>query len=203
MKILLSADFEGNFSRLFRLVEKIEEEMICISCGDIFDYHHHPAKNFEFPTPFFSVKGNKDLWGGDKLHQTLSNVTNFFWLTEHLDKLEDMTGLRFFGIDFMHEPKSIPNNLDVLISHRPAYGLADQCNDPRNTKMFTHCGSKAVRSLIDKFSPSLFVAGHLHYFQFQQTNSTLAVTLAPNLSGSLVWIENKSIIIDDKVIGTM
>ena len=69
--------------------------------------------------------------------------------------------------------------------------------------MFTHCGSKAVRSLIDKFNPSLFVAGHLHYFQYQQTNDTLAMTLAPNLSGSLVWIENKAIIIDDKVIGTI
>ena len=73
----------------------------------------------------------------------------------------------------MHEPKNIPKNLDVLVSHRPAYGLADQCNDPRNTKMFDHCGSQAVRSLVDSFSPRLFVAGHLHFFQYQMTKEII------------------------------
>ena len=201
MKILLSADFEGNFDRLFQFAEQIEEEMICICCGDIFNYHQPPGRDFKFPVPFYSVKGNKDLWGGKKLEARLSKTPNFFWLHDHLDDLKSLTRLNFFGIDFMHEPEIIPNNLDVLVSHRPAFGIADKCNDPRRTKMFAHCGSKAVRSLIEQFKPQLFVAGHLHFFQFQQTKDTLAITLAPNLSGSLIWIEQNTVFVDDQSIG--
>ncbi|MHA1968674.1 MAG: metallophosphoesterase [Candidatus Hodarchaeales archaeon] len=51
MKILLSADFHGDFTRLFQLVRGVD---LCICCGDIFDYHRLPRENFAFPLPFFS-----------------------------------------------------------------------------------------------------------------------------------------------------
>ncbi|MHA2137286.1 MAG: metallophosphoesterase family protein [Candidatus Hodarchaeales archaeon] len=198
MKILLCADLEGRFSRLFQLVKYLDPETICICCGDIFDYHHPPDKDFKFPLRFFSVKGNKELWGGEKFLQDLADVPNFFWLNDHLDLIFHLTGLHFFGIDHMHEPKSIPKTTEVLISHRPAFGLADKCKNPRSSEMFNHCGSKAVRSIIDSFSPHLFVAGHIHHFQTQKTDKTLAITLPPSLSPPIVVIEEKKIFIDSQ-----
>ena len=147
---------------------------------------------------FFSVKGNKELWGGEKLQQTLDRVPNFFWLNDHLNDIYDLTGLHFFGIDHMHEPNSIPEQTDVLISHRPAFGLADKCKNPRSGKLFNHCGSKAIRTIIDTYTPGLFVAGHIHHFQTQKTSKTFTITLPPSLSPPIVMIKGKSVLINDQ-----
>lgn len=192
MKILLSADFEGNFTRLFQFTEKAEAD-ICISCGDILNYHQYPERDFEFPLPFFSIKGNKELWGKEKLHRALESTHNFFWLNQHLDRLEESTGLRFFGIDYLREPTSIPKNIDVIVSHEPAFGLADKCSDPFHAKMIPHCGSKALRRLVDRYRPEILVAGHVHHFQQQQVEKTLAITLSAALSDPIAMITGKKI----------
>jgi predicted phosphodiesterase len=200
MRVLLSADFEGNFTRLYQEVSNYTSEMICVCCGDIFDYHHPPTDDFEFPIPFFSVKGNKELWGGEKLNRKLSKIKNFHWLNNHRDTLENLTGLRFYGLDHMHEPKEIPPNIDVLISHRPAFWIADQCNNPRQARMFDHCGSKAIKSLLEEFKPKIFVAGHIHKFQYQKTESTFAITLGTSLNDPSVMLEGKKLIIGNQII---
>ncbi|MHA2306984.1 MAG: metallophosphoesterase family protein, partial [Candidatus Hodarchaeales archaeon] len=158
MKILLSADFHSDFSRLTKLANRVD---LCISCGDIFDYHHIYEDQFQFPIPFLSIKGNKEHWGGKKLEQELDNFENFYWLNDHLDKLEALTGLRFFGIDYIREPSVIQNNIDVLITHEPAYGLADQCSDPFHARMVPHCGSKNLRKLINIYPPKYLISGHI------------------------------------------
>ncbi|MHA2247664.1 MAG: metallophosphoesterase family protein [Candidatus Hodarchaeales archaeon] len=194
MKILLSADFEGNFDRLFQLALKAD---ICICCGDVFNYHQYPGyeriRDFDFPIPFFSVKGNKEIWGKEKLHRALESTHNFFWLNEHLDGLEESTGLRFFGIDYLREPTTIPKNIDVIVSHEPAFGLADQCSDPFHAKMIPHCGSKALRRLVDRYPPEILVAGHVHHFQQQRVVNTLAITLSAALSDPIAMISRKKI----------
>ncbi|UCG04552.1 MAG: metallophosphoesterase family protein [Candidatus Heimdallarchaeota archaeon] len=192
MKILLSADFEGNFTRLFQVAETVD---LCICCGDVFNYHQYPKQDdFEFPLPFFSIKGNKETWGKEKLHYKLERIHNFFWLNEHLDRLKELTGLLFFGIDYLHEPASIPKDLDVLVSHEPAFGLADQCSDPFHTKMVPHCGNKKVRKLVDQFQPAILVAGHVHHFQKEQTEKTLALTLPAALSDPITMITENGVI---------
>ncbi len=189
MKILLSADFEGDFTRLFQIAETVD---LCICCGDIFNYHQYPKQNdFEFPLPFFSIKGNKETWGREKLHHKLERIHNFFWLNNHLNRLNELTGLHFFGIDYLCEPISIPRNVDVLVSHEPAFGLADQCSDPFHTKMIPHCGNKKVRKLVDQYQPKILVAGHVHHFQKQQTRNTLAITLSAALSYPIIMITGK------------
>jgi Icc-related predicted phosphoesterase len=193
LKILLSADFEGNFTRLFQVAEKVD---LCICCGDIFNYHQYPKQSdFEFPLPFFSIKGNKETWGKEKLHYKLKRIQNFFWLNEHLDRLKELTDLSFFGIDYLREPVSIPKDIDVLISHEPAFGLADQCNDPFHTKMIPHCGNKKVRKLVDQYQPAILVAGHVHYFQKEQTENTIALTLPAALSDPITMITEKGVLI--------
>ncbi len=192
MKILLSADFEGNFTRLFQFTEKADVD-ICICCGDILNYHQYPERDFEFPLPFFSIKGNKELWGKEKLHRALESTHNFFWLNKYLDRLEESTGLRFFGIDYLREPTTIPKDIDVMVSHEPAFGLADQCSDPFHAKMITHCGSKALRRLVDRYRPEILVAGHVHHFQQQRVENTLAITLSAALSDPIAMISGKKI----------
>lgn len=189
MRILLSADFHSDFIRLNLLAKKFD---LCICCGDIFDYHHPPKKDFMFPLPIYSVKGNKELWGNVPV--TLEGYSNFFWLNEHLDELETLTGLRFFGIDYLQEPPSIPEDLDALISHQPAYGLADQCSDPFHAKMIPHCGSKAIRRIVDQFQPKFLVAGHVHYYQKQREGNTLAVTLPPALIDPIIMLSGKELV---------
>ncbi|MFW9997265.1 MAG: metallophosphoesterase [Candidatus Odinarchaeota archaeon] len=188
MRVLFSADFHGDFSRLFQLAGQAD---LCICCGDIFDYHQLPSGDFEFPLPFFTVKGNKELWGQKKLQQALERCHNFFWLNHHLDKLEELTGMRFAGIDHRKEPTTIPESIDVLVSHQPAHGLADQCGDPFHAKMIPHCGSKAVKRLVDLSQPRLVVAGHVHQFQQQQIGNIRAVTLSPALSNPVLMLRGE------------
>ncbi|MFX0092960.1 MAG: metallophosphoesterase [Candidatus Hodarchaeota archaeon] len=192
MNVLFSADFEGNFTRLFQLAKRAD---ICICCGDIFNYHQHPPSDFEFPLPFFSIKGNKDLWGKERLQRALESCYNFFWLDEQLTRLKELTGLHFFGIDHEREPYSIPNDIDVLISHQPAFGLADQCSAPfRSDMIIRHCGSKEIRRLVDHYQPRLLIAGHVHRFQKQQTENTLALTLAPALNEPIIMLQGKKLL---------
>ncbi|MFX0085823.1 MAG: metallophosphoesterase [Candidatus Hodarchaeota archaeon] len=178
MNILLSADFHSDFSRLVHFAKRAD---LCICCGDIFDYHKLPERKFKFPLPFFSIKGNKELWGGVLLHKKIADYGNFFWLNENLDQLEEITGLHFYGIDHTLEPTTIPFDIDVLISHQPAYGLADQCSDPFHAKMVPHCGSKSLRKLIDIYRPKFLVSGHVHHSQQRSNGKTQAITLPPAL----------------------
>ena len=85
MKILLSADFHGDFTRFFQIAKKAD---ICLCTGDIFDYHQYPEK-FSFPLPFYSIKGNKEIWGAKNLESRLNSYKNFYWLQENYDDLTD------------------------------------------------------------------------------------------------------------------
>ena len=51
----------------------------------------------------------------------------------------------------------IPDDIDILISHAPFYGMLDQS---RRTGIL--CGSRALRNAVDRIRPKLFVCGHIH-----------------------------------------
>ncbi|MHA1972293.1 MAG: metallophosphoesterase family protein [Candidatus Hodarchaeales archaeon] len=189
MRILFGSDFHGDFSRLENLANDFD---LCISCGDNFDYHKMPEK-LKFPIPFFSIRGNKELWGMQRYHSKFQNYSNFFWLNENIDRLRKMTQLEFLGIDYLHEPDEIPTELDFLISHQPAFGLADQCSDSFHVKTVKMCGSKKVRKLIENRSPRYIISGHLHNFQKAQLQRTIAITLNPALSNTVIFWENGTI----------
>ncbi|MBC7531843.1 MAG: metallophosphoesterase [Oligoflexus sp.] len=50
----------------------------------------------------------------------------------------------------------IPNNLDVLLTHSPPYGILDANEDGEP------CGSKALRDIIFSLKPKLHLFGHIH-----------------------------------------
>ncbi|MHA1227465.1 MAG: metallophosphoesterase family protein [Candidatus Hodarchaeales archaeon] len=186
MRILFSTDFHGDFSRLMKVAHYFD---LCISCGDIFDYHKIPEK-FEFPIPFFSIKGNKELWARDRFLSKFENYHNFYWLNDHQDQLNEKTGLNFLGIDFLREPKEIPSNIDFLISHQPAYGIADQCSDSFHTKMVTTCGSRKIRALIERNPPDYLISGHVHHYQEGKLGKTVAISLTPALTNPITFWED-------------
>lgn len=67
---------------------------------------------------------------------------------------------------------SIPEGLDILLTHGPAYGYSDTIKDPtiieRNMARFgndqVHCGSMALLKALDKLKdkPKYVLSGHIH-----------------------------------------
>ncbi|WP_455141906.1 metallophosphoesterase family protein [Candidatus Hodarchaeum mangrovi] len=189
MKILLSADFHGDFTRLFQIAKNAD---ICLCTGDIFDYHQYP-KNFSFPIPFYSIRGNKEIWGANNLESRLHSYNNFHWLQESYDELIELTGMSLLGINHNETNKLPSKEYDMVISHQPAYGFADQCSDSFHIKMIKNCGSKNIRRLIDENPPKLFIAGHVHYFQHQITDTTIFYTLGPALTNPVLILDKNKI----------
>jgi len=50
----------------------------------------------------------------------------------------------------------IPNDIDILISHSPAYGILDENVEGE------HCGSKSLLAAIQRINPTLVIHGHIH-----------------------------------------
>ena len=178
MRILFCADFHSDFTRLEKYSQLAD---LCICCGDIFDYHDEPASGFSFPIPFYSIIGNKEHWGGKKLQSKLGNVPNFFWLNSHLKKLEEITGIKFFGIGFSSIPQILPDDTQIIISHEPAKGLADTYSDSFRMQIVENCGNRRIRGLVDKYKPRIIISGHVHKFQETKFKETTAISLAPAL----------------------
>lgn len=51
--------------------------------------------------------------------------------------------------------KKIPDNIDILISHGPMYGVLDRCDKGS-------VGSYALRAAIDRVMPQVLITGHIH-----------------------------------------
>jgi Icc-related predicted phosphoesterase len=118
------------------------------------------------------VAGNHDecliIEDGHKL------ITNGTYLEDELVEIE---GLRIYGTpaSTMNEllvygrfcafaqpsyleqsAAKIPDNLDILIAHGPAYGILDKLKDGRSV------GSKPMRQAILDKKPKYFICGHIH-----------------------------------------
>ncbi len=52
----------------------------------------------------------------------------------------------------------IPNDIDILVTHSPPYGILDQ------NVQGEYCGSKSLLETIHRINPSLVVYGHIHEF---------------------------------------
>lgn len=50
----------------------------------------------------------------------------------------------------------IPNDIDILISHSPAFGILDENANGE------HCGSKSLLEAVNRIRPQLLIHGHIH-----------------------------------------
>lgn len=96
-----------------------------------------------------------------------------------IDRAAEIQGVKFYGTPWSLEfhnwafglneyrlaakYKCIPEGLDVLISHGPAYGLCDTIMNPVWTgSPEMPLGSRALRAAIERVKPRRVLCGHIH-----------------------------------------
>lgn len=74
--------------------------------------------------------------------------------------------------------KSIPNNIDILLTHDAPYGCSDQCYEGRS--IGKHVGSKPLREAILEKQPKFCIHGHLHTsnHNIMQLNKTRVINVS-------------------------
>ena len=55
----------------------------------------------------------------------------------------------------------IPDDIDILITHGPPYGILDQVYHPENCR-YHHTGSKSLMDAIKRVEPKVSIFGHIH-----------------------------------------
>lgn len=63
--------------------------------------------------------------------------------------------------DLAQKWKLIPNDIDILITHSPPYGILDSIDNQENCGSY-HVGSKTLITAVKKIKPSLHIFGHVH-----------------------------------------
>lgn len=122
------------------------------------------------------------VYRGLKFYGSPKSVEYGYWAYMY----KESDGERIWG--------SVPDDIDVLICHGPAYGMLDQ------NKFTTNCGSKSLLNRIEQIKPSVFISGHIHesYGYIRPANPKYNKTLFVNASVCNARYDpvNKPIIID-------
>jgi len=74
------------------------------------------------------------------------------WFSEINPKCTAFTGNED---DLEKSYQTIPNDIDILITHTPPYGILDKCKNG-------HVGSESLRNQMFRIKPKLLVFGHIH-----------------------------------------
>jgi len=56
----------------------------------------------------------------------------------------------------------IPDDIDILITHGPPYGVLDKAPLSSRADKFKHCGCEELRLALERIKPKLHVFGHIH-----------------------------------------
>lgn len=127
-----SLNFNGPKSkRYFKLNRDVDKVLNLIKNNPKFIYLQHD---------WVEIYGKK-IFGTP--YVPLISGSNYKWAFEVSEKT---LGLIYSGI---------PDDVDVLISHTPAYGTLDEYNG-------IHLGSRALKHAINRIKPKALVCGHIH-----------------------------------------
>ena len=82
---------------------------------------------------------------------------------------------------FMRQPealaevyRAIPEGIDILVSHQPAFGYGDEVPDFRSGRA-SHQGSRELLAAIDRVKPKVLICGHIHegHGQFEHNGTRI------------------------------
>jgi len=116
------------------------------------------------------VDGNHDIFAYKSHSTARALLTNAIYLR---DEMTTINGLKIWGspwsrtygnwaymteeAELLKKYNRIPENIDILVSHTPVYGILD------HVPGFGSAGSVALRDEVkDRIKPRLLVCGHLH-----------------------------------------
>ena len=99
---------------------------------------------------------------------TIDNVN--FWGSPVQPEFFNWAFNRQRGVELLQHWMLIPENIDVLITHGPAYSILDLCTDGRKV------GCEDLLRTIQRIKPKVHAFGHIHesYGQYEH-NGTLSV----------------------------
>jgi len=156
----------------------------------------------------YSIHGNHDgiLTSGDEIAQEYKMLCaqhNIILLEENDDVYR---GVKFYGSSLSFDPNfprtswafgrrtekeladeyaKIPQDVDVLITHTPPYGIFD-CGYMKHNGTIDHMGSSALRKRIMEIYPHVHIMNHIHEWGGYQIK--LGQTLFVNTACSIVEI---------------
>jgi len=118
------------------------------------------------------IAGNHD---GNIQRDMIDSLRGCNYLEDSFTMFE---GLKIYGSpwtktfqnwNFMMEPDKlsehwdyIPDDVDILVTHGPAYGLLDKVNNISRENVNGLAGCPGLRKRLDEICPKLFVCGHIH-----------------------------------------
>ena len=170
-KIVIISDTHGMHRKV-----KIPDGDILLHCGDALNHgtlNELPDFNNwlgELPHKHkIIIAGNHDAIFSDMPTIAKEMLTNAVYLE---DSFVTVAGLKIYGSpwtrhwgywSFMESEerlkerwKLIPNDVDILMTHGPAFELLDEVPSGENT------GSPSLLKVIERIRPKLFESGHIH-----------------------------------------
>ena len=167
MKILVIADVESKYYWDFFSKDKFEGIDLIISCGDLnSEYLMFLVTLTNIPVLY--VRGNHDYGYDEKPPEGCICLEDDIYEFNGLRIVGFGGSMKYDGRGIQYTEKEMQSKVnklrfklwkskgfDILITHAPALGVNDGEDLP-------HKGFKAYRDLLDKYSPKLFVHGHVH-----------------------------------------
>jgi predicted phosphodiesterase len=189
-KILCISDTHGKHSQI--PLEWLEDADIIIHAGDISNVGG--LTEIEYFCEWFSslsqykhkifIAGNHDFGFETKPIEATQIVRKYPNITYLEDTMVEVEGLKIYGTpwqpeffdwafnvkrgsDLAKKWSEVPSNLDILITHGPAYGMVDWVEPRKNNgRKFIDGGNVGCEDLLDavttRIKPKYLISGHIH-----------------------------------------
>lgn len=180
MKIVLIADTHGKHKDI-----KVPDGDLIICAGDITMLgKKEEINNFlqwykELPHKYkVFIPGNHDFgferhtsWCKENIPENVIYLNDMgttiegikIWGSPITPWFNDWAFNRYRGLNIQQHWRLIPEDTNILITHGPVYGYADEL-DPNHCHIGEdpHVGCKDLLDYVEKIKPRLFVCGHIH-----------------------------------------
>ncbi len=198
MRILSFVDMHGSANAFNRIKEKAENADLVICAGDFSTWgkaEEAILRQFNgLKKPVIIIQGNHE--SDAELKSFCREFKNLNYAHKKLLKVDDFVVVGYGGGGFSDKEKGFEDFVEdvkeelkdkkiILITHAPPYGTeADKVNND-------HRGCKSFKNFIDKYSPLLYICGHLHESWSKKQLYKNTLILNPGPTGRIVVLKPK------------